>query len=91
MAPLRRIPPAKLSPQRSRPLLLEFGVRKRFARKHLIPHSGIVNEDCFYRRSLCKILGLEALVSIHVRVMSSCFVLDRILDELESRNPHCIE
>src|SRR5271167_1413743 len=39
-------------------LQLKLGVRKMFARQHLIPHRSVVNKNCFHKCSLRQILCL---------------------------------
>jgi len=47
-------------------LLLEFRVGHWFARQHLIPHGGVVDEDRFNECSLRQVFRLQPLVGIHI-------------------------
>lgn len=48
--------------QRLRPLGFKFGMRERFARKHLIERGGAVNEGGFDQRGLGDVFGLQAFI-----------------------------
>src|SRR4029077_1774988 len=65
-------------------LWLEFGMRQRLTREHLVAHGRVVNKSCFHERGLSEILGLQALVGVHVRMMRARAVIERILDELKT-------
>jgi hypothetical protein len=54
-------------------------------------HRRVVDEYRFYGRCLSKIGGLQALINIHIRVVCTRRVVERVLDELEAGNPHRIK
>ena len=61
------------------------------ARQLRIAHRRVVDERCDNDRRLLEIGCLNMIVYIEMRVMRPRAVLDRILDELESREANRIE
>src|SRR5215472_15395141 len=52
-------------------ILLQFGMRQRLARKHLVTHGGVVDKSGFDESGLGQIFSLEAFVGIHVGMMGA--------------------
>src|SRR5580692_77790 len=72
-------------------LLLEFRMRQRLAREHLVAHGRVVDEDGLDHRRLCQIFRLQSFVRVHIRVVRTRAVIQRILNELEPRDAHRVE
>src|SRR5271155_2249660 len=72
-------------------LLLEFRMRQRLARQHLIAHRSVINKDRFNRGCLRQISWLQPFVGIHVRVMRPRTIVELILNKLEARNAYGVE
>ena len=66
-------------------------MRQGLARQHLVAHGGVVHKNGFHHRGLRQVLGLQAFVGVHVRVVRARAVIERVLDKLESRNADCVE
>src|SRR4051794_15462815 len=73
--------------QRRLALFLRLGMGQRFARQHLVAHRSVVYEDRLDGSRLREIVWLQAFVQIHVGVMRARSVIQRVLNELEARNP----
>src|SRR5207244_2209487 len=54
-------------------------------------HSRVVHESGHDHGCLLQIIGLQAVVDVHIRVMGTRLVLDGILDELETGNADGVE
>jgi hypothetical protein len=65
--------------------------RQRLARQHLVAHGGVVHEAGHDDRRLFQIVGRRFLVDIQVGMVHARAVVERILDELESRQPDRVE
>src|SRR5258706_10297483 len=63
----------------------------RLARQHLVAHGCVVDKAGDDYADLFQIVGLQAIIHIHIRVVGARLILDRILNELESRNADGIE
>ena len=61
------------------------------AGEHLVAHGGVVYEAGYDHADLLEIIGLQAVVDIHVGVVGAGFVLDGILNELESGDTDGVE
>ena len=66
-------------------------MRQRLARQHLVALRRVVEEDRFHGRNLLQVGGLQPLHHVLIRVVRAALVVQRVLDELESRNAYCIE
>src|SRR5258707_15507694 len=61
------------------------------ARQHLVAHRSLVHKAGDDNGCLLQIVGLKAVIDVHVGVVGTRLVLNWILDELESRNPNRVE
>ena len=77
--------------ERSGLLVAQLGVGHGFARNHLVAHGGVVEEDGLDGGDLREIGRLQALVGVHVGVVSAAFVVGRILNELEAGQADGVE
>src|SRR5580693_5857183 len=59
--------------------------------QHLVAHRSLVDEAGYDDRNLFQIVGLQAVIDIHIGMVSARLVLYRILDELEPRNADGVE
>ena len=64
---------------------------RRHSRQLFVAHRRLIDEGRDDRGGLLEIGFLNRLEYVHVRVMGSGFVVDRILDELERRQADMIE
>src|SRR3989442_5552400 len=67
------------------------GLLDGFARQHLVAHGCVINETGDDDRRLFQILRQQAVINVHVGMMRARFVLNRILNKLESRNANSVE
>src|SRR5437667_5403370 len=74
-------------------LLRLFGKRllDRLARQHLVAHGCVINETGDDDRRLFQVVRQQAVINVHVGMMSARFILNRVLNKLESRNANCVE
>jgi hypothetical protein len=72
-------------------LIAQLGVGHGFAGHHLVAHGGVVEEDGLDGGDLCEVGGLQALVGVHVGVVSAALVVHRVLDELEAGEADGVE
>src|SRR5271154_7594678 len=54
------------------------------ARQHLVAHGGVVDESRDNYGGLLQVFWLQPVIHVHVRVVCAGFVIERILNELES-------
>src|SRR3989442_69270 len=64
---------------------------QRFAWQHIFTHGSVVDERCQHRRRLHEIAGLRVIVNIQFRMMRARSIVERVLNELEPRQPHRVE
>src|SRR5688572_20946681 len=74
-----------------RPAAAALRLRQRLARQLLVAVGRVIHEGRDDDGVLLHVGGLDALVDVHVRVVRPAVVLDRILDELEAREPYRVE
>ena len=68
--------------------LLRLRPRRLNPRQHLRPRRRVVSKPCFDHRSLHHIALLHAVIQIHIRVVRTRAVLQRILHEADAIQPN---
>ncbi len=72
-------------------MLDSIRVRQWLSWHHLVALRGVVYKDRFHGGNLLQVRGLQPFINVLVGMMCPSVVIEIVLDELKSRNPHRIK